>query len=549
MASQIRTGEGRQVSIADMFGISAKSPTKTNTTDKEIDQNNNVDPNNSSTTSRKRKFLPEWLDKFYWLRLDKVKNEMFCATCSQINKSNPFTSGCTNFQMSTLTRHQYSKDHSDSVKKLKLQSDFKKSLSNSTNKFNEIFDKSEENLVKQLRTVYVMPKRNLPGDVFSSLMELQQLNGVEIDTYYTKPEIVSEMECSIYNVIEDNMLNDIKSSEFMGIMLDETCDISIEKKLVIYIRYIKDGKIRVSYAGNQRVTDCTAEGIKTALVDFLRSKGLMVDDDLLKIMGLGTDGAAVMVGCRNSVGMKLKEYNRMMTQVHCVAHRLNLAASQAGKGIQYMEEYRTYIQTLYRFYADSSVRYDKLKDLQQMLHGKVKQVPEGTSVRWLSLEAAVKMIYEYFDSIVMSLESDIDLTGKAAGIYRFVGSAMFLLCTALLIDILTVIGILNLTFQKDHINLSNIRKNVQTTLNSLEGMNITSETVSKTLDDLGGLPVNGEKSRYKNVDICDNQQIRERFSTVREKFINNLKDNINARFPEDHLNILESLDIVFNPKR
>ena len=81
-----------------------------------------------------------------------------------------------------------------------------------------------------------------------------------------------------------------------------------------------------------------------------------------------------------------------------------------------MVDYRDFIHSLYRFYADSSVRYDKLRELQVIFHGNVKQVPEGTSVRWLSVEAAVKMVFQYFDSIIMSLEDDKDSTGKAKGI-------------------------------------------------------------------------------------------------------------------------------------
>jgi len=42
-------------------------------------------------------------------------------------------------------------------------------------------------------------------------------------------------------------------------------------------------------------------------------------------MGLGTDGAAVMIGCRNGVGVKLKEHTNMMVQVHCVTHTTSLS--------------------------------------------------------------------------------------------------------------------------------------------------------------------------------------------------------------------------------
>lgn len=126
----------------------------------------------------------------------------------------------------------------------------------------------------------------------------------------------------------------------------------------------------------------------------------------------------------------------------------------------------------------------------------MKQIPEGTSVRWLSTESAVKMIYKYFDCIILSLENDADKTGKATGIYQFVASAKFLLCTALLIDVLTI-GVLSLTFQTDHVNLSSIRHNVKTTTDTLEAMKQGSDTVQQTFDKLGEIPTAGEVTFQK----------------------------------------------------
>jgi len=166
-----------------------------------------------------------------------------------------------------------------------------------------------------------------------------------------------------------------------------------------------------------------------------RGKDIIQNDDFSKLIALGTDGATVMVGCRNGLGEKMKEHNKCLVQVHCVAHRLNLAASQASKGLDYFEDYKRYIHQLYKFYSDSSVRYDKLRELQELLHGNVQQVPEGTSVRWLSIESAVKMIYKYIDAIILSLEDDMDKTGKACGLWNFFSKSLFLLITAYMIDI------------------------------------------------------------------------------------------------------------------
>ena len=41
------------------------------------------------------------------------------------------------------------------------------------------------------------------------------------------------------------------------------------------------------------------KGIKTALCDFLVEKGIIENNNYCKLMGLGTDGAAVMTRCRN----------------------------------------------------------------------------------------------------------------------------------------------------------------------------------------------------------------------------------------------------------
>ena len=299
--------------------------------------------------------------------------------------------------------------------------------------------------------------------------------------------------------------------------------------------------------GNKRVTDCTAEGLKVALCDFLQSSGILTEDDYSSLMGLGTDGAAVMVGCRGGLGVKLKEKNNMLIQVHCIAHRLNLAASQASSGIPYMQDYHRYIQLLYRFFSDSQVRYDKLRELQTLLHGEVKQVPEGTSVRWLSVESAVKMIFGHFDAIVLALEDDKDKTGKAAGLWKFFTTSVCLLVTALLIDVLTCIGILSLTFQKDSVNLSSIRHNVDSAISTFRTMRNGSETVNTVLQELGNN--DGSEVKYKDITIKHNQNLTRQFESARGSFLDKLIDNLETRFPENELHILECFDKVFNPKR
>ena len=417
-----------QVSLVERPILSVGEPELIKMTQKRVDQQK----------KKKRRFLPAWLEEFRWLKEEDEK--MYCDICKSTGKTNPFTTGCSNFQKSALERHQNSKDHIMSVSDLKLRESFHAPVSNAKKNTEDQTKEITRRHIVQLRTVYVMTKNNIAADNFIPIMELQAANGCsDASVFYKKPEIVSEMESVLAKCVEDNLIKELNDSHtpFIGLILDETCDISIEKKLAIYARYVNSdtGSVNTSFLGNKRITNCTAVGIKDALCDFLKDKALVQGDDYSRIVGLGTDGAAVMTGRLNGLGVKLKQLNNILIQVHCVAHRLNLAASQASKDIDYLGQYRECINSIYKFYSNSSVRYDKLKEIQQLMHGKVKQVVEPSSVRWLSVEACVKMIFEYFDSLVMSLEKEKTSNAKAVGIWQSIASALFLLTTALLIDV------------------------------------------------------------------------------------------------------------------
>ncbi|XP_067031378.1 uncharacterized protein C17orf113-like [Acropora muricata] len=286
---------------------------------------------------KKRRFLPAWMEEFWWLKEENEK--MYCEICKVTGKKNPFTtSGCNNYQKSALERHQNSKDHITSISDLKLRKSFQVTVANAKKNIeNETQEITRRHIVR-LRTVYVMTKNNIAADNFIPIMELQAANGCsDASVFYKKPKIISEMESVLAKCVEDNFIKELKDprTPFIGLMLDETCDISIEKKLAIYPRYVNSetGAVNTSFVGNKRITNCTASGIKDALCEFLEEKGLVQGDDYSRIVGLGTDGAAVMTGRHNGLGVKLKQLNNILIQVHCVAHRLNLAASQASKDI------------------------------------------------------------------------------------------------------------------------------------------------------------------------------------------------------------------------
>ena len=148
-----------------------------------------------------------------------------------------------------------------------------------------------------------------------------------------------------------------------------------------------DGKSKVVFAENRNVAD-GANTIVGAIRSFLNDHTVPYE----KVAGLGSDGAAVMTGVRNGVGVQLKQVYPLLVHVHCLAHRLTFVVSQAAGEIPQLKAYQLDINNIYQHYRYSAVRYNKLREIQQVVDETPVTLKQPSSVRWLSLDHAVDAI-------------------------------------------------------------------------------------------------------------------------------------------------------------
>ena len=101
--------------------------------------------------------------------------------------------------------------------------------------------------------------------------------------------------------------------------------------MVIYARYMYSGSVASTFLKICECFDGTANTTESSLQVFMTDKGLPVS----KMVGLGTDGASVMVGRHSRVAARFKQCQPLLNSIHCICHRLALAAAQAGNNIVY----------------------------------------------------------------------------------------------------------------------------------------------------------------------------------------------------------------------
>ena len=119
---------------------------------------------------------------------------------------------------------------------------------------------------------------------------LQKANGVEAlqceQTWYKGHDAVGQMQSSAAEICVDRMKRRLQGSPFIGIMLDESLDIAVKKKLVIYFRLLVDGVLTVQFGANLEVVNGKSDTIVGAVRTYLHEMGIPID----RIAGIGTDG-------------------------------------------------------------------------------------------------------------------------------------------------------------------------------------------------------------------------------------------------------------------
>ena len=92
--------------------------------------------------------------------------------------------------------------------------------------------------------------------------------------------------------MEKEQLQGVLSSSYFSLMINKTTDIADLNEMVIYARYIENGKVSTNFLKICELFNGTADTTETTLVAYMEDKGLSV-------VGLGTDGASVMTGVQN----------------------------------------------------------------------------------------------------------------------------------------------------------------------------------------------------------------------------------------------------------
>ena len=520
----------------------------------------------SSSSKQSKCFNVSWLNgRRHWLKYEKATG-MFCLFCQKYNKR-PYDrdvwnkTGCTRIRLQSIISHEKSAAHQDCLK-LECES------ASTVNIASAINPSVPLNAIQQaFGCLYFLVKQKIAHTTnFEPLLDFLDYLGLHVkmnirvakNATYTSRKSIQEMVSILSEVIENKILSCVNNSDHIAIMFDESTDCTVTEQLVIHCRYIeKDtGKLKSHFlkvidalgpcesaedeGDLPRAVSLNADTITAHIHKYLTDIKL----DMKKVRGIGTDGASTMMGFRNGVVAQLKRIRPSAIGVHCAAHRLNLASSQAGDAVPYVKKFNTIIRQLFDFFTNSAVRTAGLKEVQSLLQDKQSKILEPCATRWLSIECRVHRIKDCFVSIVLSLEWEGTerSEAKAIGLSRLILEYRFVCTMLLLCDVLPHITHLSKCFQIEAVDYSVIPTMLSSTISSLQQL-ITSDG-----SNFATLQSYLRKLEQANITVTKPTNLGEKYflESIRKPFLTSLIDNLKKRFEDK--SILTAFDI-FDPKK
>ena len=316
--------------------------------------------------------------------------------------------------------------------------------------------------------IYFCAISELSSETVNKMLKFDKLKGVNVDMENLSWTRINEMQVLIADCLRNDLIKTINQCDCLGVMLDESCDIGIEKRLVICIRYVVGGATKTSFLANLKIPDSKAHTITYHVHETFMKYGINMN----KIISLGTDGAAVKMGRRMGVGVQIhSKFSPFVTQIHCMAHCLALGCLDSFKSMKPLEMFKSRFNSLCIQMSGSAVKSTKLQQIQNVLQDNELKVKEPHTVQWLSLRSATEAVYRCYSSVVTTL-SEIGTEGNTfcESLHKYFGASKTAVLTSFtcMLDIHNELAALSCEFQREDLVFSEVRPLFESTLAGLE---------------------------------------------------------------------------------
>ena len=498
-----------------------------------------------------RHFNDKVYDENDWICGCEEKNAFFCFPCLLFSKDkNPWvTNGVNDLHhlKGKILKHGRSKDHINHVIDYQflgkgsigdhMNSAYKQSIA----KYNDQVAKNRDALSKIINIIKLCGKFELPlrghnerassdnPGVFRGLVDYTCSLDSSLDSHINSSKVFKGTSKTIQNELLDTMLKisrdkikeEIKNTDYVAVMIDETTDNYDIIQMVIVLRYVLEGKPVERFWGFFNPVSTTGEHLSDVL---FRELLPLIGDCPEKLIAQTYDGASALSGIYKGVKTRIQEVYKNAHYIHCYAHQLNLILEKATSQNSNVKVFFSSLSGIPAFFHRSAKRMAVLDDVAGG-----QRVPSPSATRWSFKEKTVESVHEMKDKLIecctiLEDSNNNETVYKATGIKRMLNDPEFIFWLSFFHQIMPHVGVLYSQFQKQTFDAV-WGKTI------LEDFNVKIQEIRDNCDTLVIVPPEITKRSF-NIDnlrvaareICDviMMQCQERFSFTKHLEASNL---------------------------
>lgn len=444
--------------------------------------------------------VADWL--IYDTNLDGTVKSFKCKVCTQFvkdieglpNFSDLFIKGSTNFKKSAVVDHATKSKHHLKALNLYLKgkgasaSEISRCVSTSVAPHNkdivaglETMEKTDfERTKKKFEVAYFVAKHNMPLSSYADILDLEEKHKVDVKGAYKNDKACGTFIEYMGDDLKRNLNVDLANAKFFSVLCDGSTDSAVIEEEVIYALYFDPSpansdsvQIKTSFLHMHQMRHQNADGIASTLQTTLkesvengfRSIGIKEISSAKKLIGFTSDGASVNRGDKRSVKTILREEQEWLVFTWCVAHRLELALSDALTGTKF-DDIDELILRLYYLYQKAPKKLQELRELFDVFKGAMDYMDgsckpkKASGTRWISHKLnAMKNILDKWGLYMTHLESlsqDKKVPSKdrskLSGYLSRWKQGRIPLMLAFFIDLLDIPAVLSKSFQDNEID-------------------------------------------------------------------------------------------------
>ena len=180
---------------------------------------------------------------------------------------------------------------------------------------------------------------------------------------------------SIIKITRDKIKEELKSVEYVSVMIDETTDNYDKTQMVIVLRYVIKGRPVERFWGFFNPLSTSGEDLSNVLFKELQP---LIGDFPEKLICQTYDGASALSGIHKGVQTRIQEVYKNAHYIHCYAHQLNLVLEKATSQNSSVKIFFSSLSGIPAFFHRSSKRMAVLDSIAG------QRLPAPSTTRWNS---------------------------------------------------------------------------------------------------------------------------------------------------------------------